>query len=176
VSLRTIIALCALGAPAALAQSTTVQTQPGTSTTVQSQPQPGTTTTVQTQPQAPSTNVVVNPPQTTSTRVVPAETPVVVEEHPRRSTLAIVASDALYGGLIGAAIGGGVALIQQDKNNWPRDLAIGGGAGLIGGAIFGAVQAASQDDRPVAHAAVDGAGNGGTAPNQGPALLLARRF
>jgi hypothetical protein len=173
VSLRTIIAFCALAAPAALAQSTTVQTEPGTTTTVQ----PGTTTTtVQAQPQAPSTNVVVNPPATTSGRVVATQTPVVVEEHPRRSTLAIVASDALYGGLIGAAIGGGVALIQQDKNNWPRDLAIGGGAGLIGGAILGAVVAASQDDQPVAHAEVDGAGNGGTLPNQGPGLAFARRF
>jgi hypothetical protein len=173
VSLRTIVALCASAAPAALAQSTAVQTQPGTTTTVQSQPQPGTTTTVQTQPQAPSTNVVVNPP---ASRVVATETPVVVEEHPRRSTLAIVASDALYGGLIGAAIGGGIALIQQDKNNWPRDLAIGGGAGLIGGAIIGAVVAASDDDRPVAHAAVDGAGNGGTPLNQGPGFAFARKF
>jgi hypothetical protein len=173
VSLRIVIALCALAAPAALAQSTTVQTQPGTTTTVQ----PGTTTTtVQAQPQPPSTNVVVNPPPATAGRVVATETPVVVEEHPRRSTLAIVASDALYGGLIGAAIGGGVALIQQDKNNWPRDQAIGGGAGLIGGAIVGAVVAASQDDRPVAHAEVDGAGNGGTPLNQGPGFAFARKF
>ena len=69
--------------------------------------------TVQTQPQTPSTNVVVNPPATTTTptRVVATETPVVIEEHPRRSTLAIMATDALYGGLVGAAIGGAVALV-----------------------------------------------------------------
>ena len=185
-SFRKIIALGALCAPAALAQSTTAQTPPGTTTTVQSQPQtqPGTTTTVQTQPtpppaqQPPSTNVVVNPPpaSTTGTRVSTYDTPVVVEEHPRRPALAIIAEDALYGGLIGTAIGGGIALIQQDKNNWGRDLAIGAGAGLIAGGVFGAVQAATQSDGPAAHAEVDRAGNGGTIAGRGPGVAVAGRF
>jgi hypothetical protein len=43
---------------------------------------------------------------------------------------------ALYGGLAGALIGGGVALIEND--NWGRDIAIGAGAGILVGAVLGA--------------------------------------
>src|SRR2546421_340440 len=53
-------------------------------------------------------------------------------------------TDALYGGLAGLAIGAGVALLEQD-HNWGRDLSIGAGAGLLVGAAFGAVDAASAD-------------------------------
>jgi hypothetical protein len=66
-----------------------------------------------------------------------------VEVHSERSPIAVIARDALYGGLAGLAIGGGVALISGD--NVGRDLAIGAGVGLIAGAIFGAVDAASAD-------------------------------
>ena len=61
---------------------------------------------------------------------------------------AIIATDALYGGLAGLAIGGGVALLNND-GNWGRDLAIGAGAGLLIGGIFGAVDAAASADRAI---------------------------
>jgi hypothetical protein len=64
----------------------------------------------------------------------------------RRSPGAVIATDALYGGIAGLAVGGGVALLT-DSSNWGRDLAIGAGAGLIVGAVFGAVDAASYSDR-----------------------------
>lgn len=67
-----------------------------------------------------------------------------VEVRSDRSPMAVIARDALYGGLAGLAIGGGVALLNGG-DNWGRDLAIGAGAGLIVGAIFGAVDAASAD-------------------------------
>ena len=72
---------------------------------------------------------------------------VVVGGH--RSAGGVILSDALYGGLIGVAIGAGVALINNDFNNgnWGRDLAIGGGVGLIAGGIFGAVDVAASSDR-----------------------------
>jgi len=72
----------------------------------------------------------------------------VVEVVGHRAPAAIIAQDALYGGLAGLAIGGGVALISQD-GNWGRDLAVGAGVGLLIGGIFGAVDAASlADGRP----------------------------
>ena len=64
----------------------------------------------------------------------------------RRSTLSIIATDALYGGLAGLAIGAGVALIEGG-NNWGRDLSVGAGVGLLVGGIFGAIDAASMSDR-----------------------------
>src|SRR5689334_15065468 len=70
----------------------------------------------------------------------------VVEVSARRSPAAVIAQDALYGGLAGLAIGAGVALIQND-GNWGRDLALGGGIGLLAGGIYGAVDAASNADR-----------------------------
>ena len=74
----------------------------------------------------------------------------IVEVSGHRSALGVVASDALYGGLAGLAIGAGVALLNSDFNsggNWGRDLAIGAGAGLIVGGIFGAVDVAASSDR-----------------------------
>jgi hypothetical protein len=68
----------------------------------------------------------------------------VVETH--RSPGAVIATDALYGGIAGLAIGGGVALLSND-GNWGRDLAVGAGAGLLIGGIFGAVDAASMSDQ-----------------------------
>lgn len=70
----------------------------------------------------------------------------IVEVQTHRSAAAVIAQDALYGGLAGLAIGAGVALIQND-GNWGRDLAIGAGAGLLIGGVYGAVDAASNADR-----------------------------
>jgi hypothetical protein len=70
----------------------------------------------------------------------------VVEIQSHRSPAATIAQDALYGGLAGLAIGAGIALIT-DSGNWGRDLAIGAGAGLLVGAAYGAVEAASYSDR-----------------------------
>ena len=67
-----------------------------------------------------------------------------VEVQTTRNPAAVIARDALYGGLAGLAIGGGIALLNND-DNWQRDLAIGAGAGLLVGAVFGAVDAASAD-------------------------------
>ena len=57
-----------------------------------------------------------------------------------RPIAAVIATDALYGGIAGAAIGAGVALING--NNYGRDIAIGAGIGLIAGGVVGAVDAA----------------------------------
>ena len=70
----------------------------------------------------------------------------VVEVQTRRSATAIIAQDALYGGIAGLAIGAGVALLNGG-DNWGRDLAIGAGAGLLIGGVFGAVDAAANADR-----------------------------
>jgi hypothetical protein len=69
-----------------------------------------------------------------------------IEVQSHRSVASVIAVDALYGGLVGLAIGAGVGLLQND-GNWGRDLAIGAGAGLIVGGIFGAVDAVSYSDR-----------------------------
>ena len=67
----------------------------------------------------------------------------------RRTGAGVILSDALYGGLIGLAIGTAVALIGNDFNNggWGRDLAVGAGVGIIAGGIFGALDLASSSDR-----------------------------
>lgn len=153
------VALAALLATPAFAQSTTVTTQPAapppstTTTTVQTQPaQPApSTTTVQTQPAQtqPGTQVVVNPgepsapPPSTRVRVRADPDVTTVETRSSVSPLQIVAVDALYGGLAGLAIGGGIALINQG-NNWQRDLSIGAGVGVLAGGIFGGFDAFSR--------------------------------
>jgi hypothetical protein len=70
----------------------------------------------------------------------------VVEVQTRRSAAAVIAQDALYGGIAGLAIGAGVALLNGG-DNWGRDLAIGAGAGLLIGGVFGAIDAAANADR-----------------------------
>lgn len=161
------VALAAgLAVPAFAQTTTTVQTQPqaapppppATTTTVQTQPSTSSTT-VQTQPSQPSTQVVVNPndppppPRTTRVRVDPDVT--TVETHSTTPPLQIVAVDALYGGLIGTVIGGGITLIEQG-NNWQRDLAVGAGVGVLAGAAFGAYDASTRSN-VVTHAAADAA-------------------
>ena len=68
----------------------------------------------------------------------------VVEVQTHRSPVAVIATDAVYGGIAGLAIGAGVALIEGD-HNWGRDLSLGAGVGLLVGAAFGAVDAVSAD-------------------------------
>jgi hypothetical protein len=70
----------------------------------------------------------------------------VVEVQTHRTAAGIIAQDAIYGGIAGLAIGGGVALLNGG-DNWGRDLMVGTGAGLLIGGVFGAVDAASNADR-----------------------------
>jgi len=174
-----LIAFCAIPA---MAQTTTVQQQPqqGSTTTVQTQPG---STTVQTTPQPPpppssSTEVVVNPPPapppSSSARVSTYEPTTVVDTAPRRSTMAIVATDTLYGGIAGALVGGGIALINNG-NNWARDLMIGTGAGILTGVAVGAVHAVienNDDHRAVA----DQMGPNGARSPGGYAVSYGGRF
>jgi hypothetical protein len=177
-------ALVALLSVPALAQTTTVQQQPGTSTTVQSTPG---STTVQTQPPppppqpAPGTQVVVNPPPesarppATTTRVSAYDTPVAVEEH-RRDPVAIVATDALYGGIAGLLVGGGIALLDNG-DHWQRDLMIGAGAGILAGVGVGIVQAVIEsNDSPRARAVADRVRPEGARAPGGTALALGTRW
>jgi len=55
-------------------------------------------------------------------------------------------TDAFRAEVAGLAIGAGVALLEND-HNWGRDLSVGAGVGLLVGAAFGAVDAASAADR-----------------------------
>lgn len=85
----------------------------------------------------------------------------VVEVQTRRNPAAVIAMDAVYGGIAGLAIGAGVALISGG-DNWGRALAVGAGAGLLAGGIFGAIDAASNADRvyPVGESRDRGFGTG----------------
>jgi hypothetical protein len=119
-------------------------------------------------PSAPS-NVTVNPPPAPP----PAPQPVVVGaysadtgsgdvavQRERRSPMATVATNALYGGLAGVVIGGGIALINEG-DDWGRDLMLGAGLGVLAGAVVGGVQAyraESRDDRPPTAMSRDGLG------------------
>jgi hypothetical protein len=183
-----VLASALIAAPA-FAQ-TTVDVPPGTTTTVQSQPQqppPPPSTTVEVQqapqpaPQQPGTQVVVNPQSapaqsTPPARVTRYDTTDVVETHPHRPAMVTIATDALYGGIAGIAIGAGVALIGQDSNHWPRDLMVGAGAGLLVGGAVGAVEAVSDaNDRGTTRAAADIRDSGGRAPT-GLAFSYGGRF
>lgn len=118
-----------------------------------------TTTTVTTEPQQPpppSTQVVVQPGQ--SAPVPPPASPQVTEvtQPSGRSTAAIVATDALYGGVAGGLVGGGITLIDQG-NHWERDLMVGAGVGILVGAAFGVYEATVQPQTvtTVRHAEAD---------------------
>jgi hypothetical protein len=54
---------------------------------------------------------------------------------------------ALYGGLAGALVGAGIALIEND--NWGRDIAIGAGVGILAGAAFGAANVLGATRSPI---------------------------
>ena len=109
-------------------------------------------------PPAPSTQVVVNPndspPPPPRTRVKVDNDATGLETVPNgRSAVAIVATDAVYGGVAGALIGGGVTLIDEG-NHWQRDLMVGAGIGVLAGAAFGVYEATMQP-RTVTRAVAD---------------------
>src|SRR5207249_3392800 len=60
-----------------------------------------------------------------------------------RSAVAIIATDALYGGVAGAVVGAGITLIDNG-NNWARNLMLGAGIGILAGAGYGVYEAATQ--------------------------------
>lgn len=159
----TLAAALLVAAPALAQTTTTVKTDnpppPPPSTTVTTQPQSGSSTTVTTgQPPPPSssTQVVVNPNESsTTTRVRASDESVGIETHrDTRTDIAIVATDALYGGIAGTLVGGGIALINQG-NNWGRDLMIGAGIGILVGAGYGVYEATTRESSVVRHAAAD---------------------
>ena len=88
-------------------------------------------------------SLTLQQPQPTADRGLQAD---LVEIQTHRSRAGVIATDALYGGIAGLAIGAGVALIEGG-NNWGRDLSVGAGVGLVVGGIFGALEAASVADR-----------------------------
>jgi hypothetical protein len=143
------LALAFLALPAAAQTTTTVTQQPA----APPPPPPSTTTvTTQSQPQPPpsSTTVVVNPndpgyvpPPTTTTVRTDDDVPGVYSAPPGRSAVAIIATDALYGGIAGGVIGGGVTLIDQG-DHWARNLMLGAGIGILAGAGYGIYEAATQ--------------------------------
>lgn len=156
--MTSILALAlALVAFPALAQTTTTVTTPSqqeappppppsTSTTVTTQtapqPAPPGGTTVVVNPNDP--NYVPPPPPSTRTQVRVDDDPNGVMSAPSgRSAVAIIATDALYGGVAGGLIGGGVTLIDQG-NNWARNLMVGAGIGILAGAAYGVYESATQ--------------------------------
>jgi hypothetical protein len=57
---------------------------------------------------------------------------------------AVIVTDALYGGLAGALIGGGVSLIQGA--DYARNITIGAGVGILVGAVVGVVDVTGRPD------------------------------
>src|SRR5581483_5299569 len=141
------VAIACLALPAAAQTTTTVTSQPQQQANPPPPPPPSTTVTTQSQPQpsSPSTQVVVNPsdpnyvppppPRTEGGGVGAAPT--------GRSAVAIIATDAVYGGVAGAVIGSGITLIDQG-NNWARNLMVGAGVGILAGAAYGVYESANQ--------------------------------
>src|SRR5258708_2797546 len=174
-----MLAAALIALPARAQTTTTVGTQGQTQA---APPPPTATTTVQTQPQpTSSTQVVVNPNDansttttTTTSRTRVSDEAAGVETTPRgRTTAVIVATDALYGGIAGLLVGGGITLVNQGSN-WQRNLMIGAGVGILAGAAFGVYEAATQSDTAVVHRA---AAAPNPAASQGTNLaLLAGRF
>jgi hypothetical protein len=145
------LALASMALPAVAQTTTTVTSQPQQQPPAQPPPPPASTTvTTQSQPApqpAPSTQVVVNssdpnavPPPTT---VYTDEPTGVVSAPSGRSAVAIIATDALYGGVAGTLVGGGITLIDRG-NNWERNLMIGAGVGILAGAGYGIYESATQ--------------------------------
>jgi len=138
------LAVACVGLPALAQTTTTVTSEPQQPAEQPPPPTTTTTTTTQPQPQPPtsSTQVVVNPsdpgyaPPPPRTTVRSDEDVGGVTTLPSgRSAVAIIATDALYGGVGGALIGAGVTLIDQG-NNWARNLMLGAGIGVLAGAGY----------------------------------------
>jgi len=145
-----VLALACVALPAfAQTTTTTTQQQPA----AQPPPPSTTTTTTTQQPQAPtsSTQVVVNPSDPNYVPPPPPRTTVrsdddvggVTTAPSGRSAVAIIATDALYGGVAGAVIGAGITLIDNG-NNWARNLMLGTGIGILAGAGYGVFESATQ--------------------------------
>jgi hypothetical protein len=131
------LALACIVLPAAAQTTTTVTTQ---SQQPAAPPPPATA--------QPTTQVVVNPgdpgyvPPATTART--DESMSGVSTIPSgRSAVAIIATDALYGGVAGTLIGGGITLIDQG-DHWARNLMVGAGIGILAGAGYGVYEAATQ--------------------------------
>lgn len=109
-----------------------------------------TTTTVTTQPQQQAA-----PPPPPNTRVAVDSDAAIETRAPQRAPVAVVATDAVYGGLAGLLVGSGVTLIDQGSH-WQRDLMVGAGIGIIAGAAYGIYEVASASSPgPVVRAAAD---------------------
>jgi hypothetical protein len=74
---------------------------------------------------------------------------VVTTRRDEPTTMGIIGRDTLWGGVAGAAVGGGIVLIEnggftmKHGNNWGRTLALSTGIGLIAGVGFGIFDAAT---------------------------------
>ncbi len=144
------VAIACLALPAAAQTTTTVTSQPQQQANPPPPPPPSTTVTTQSQPQpsSPSTQVVVNPSDPNYVPPPPPRTEGgdvggVAAAPTGRSAVAIIATDAVYGGVAGAVIGSGITLIDQG-NNWARNLMVGAGVGILAGAVYGVYESANQ--------------------------------
>ena len=175
------LALACIAVPAAAQTTTTVTSQQQQ----QANPPPPSTTTVTTQsqpqqPPPPTTQVVVNPNDPNYVPPPPPRTTVRVDQDAGevyaapsgRSAVAIIATDALYGGVAGGVIGGGITLIDQG-DHWARNLMVGAGIGILAGAAYGVYESATQ--APPRRAVADA--EPGVSNVNGPALTaMAGRF
>ena len=136
----------------AFAQTTTTTTSQQQPAAQPPPPSSTTTTTTQQQPPPPSssTQVVVNPSDPNYVPPPPPRTTVRSDDDVTgvtapsgRSAVAIIATDALYGGIAGAVIGAGITLIDNG-HNWARNLMLGGGIGILAGAGYGVYESATQ--------------------------------
>lgn len=147
-------AIALLALPAFAQTTTTVTTEtPPQQVAPPPPPQPSTQVVVNPQGNPPPPAVV--PPADPPPPVVVQQDPVVVhddtqgvETRPQgRSAVKIIAVDALYGGVAGGLVGGGVTLIDQG-NNWARDVMVGAGIGVLVGAAYGVFESATQPTTP----------------------------
>jgi hypothetical protein len=173
------LVLACVALPALAQTTTTVTSQPQQQAAPPPPPPPTTTVTTQTPPPPPSTQVVVNPSDPNAPPPPPPRTTVradddvgVVAAPSGRSAVAIIATDAIYGGVAGAVIGGGITLINQG-DHWARNIMVGAGIGILAGSAYGVYESATQTPERRAVAVADpGASN-----VNGPAFTaLAGRF
>ena len=153
------LAIVSVALPAMAQTTTTVTTQQAPA----EPPPSSTTTTVTTDP-----GYVPPPPPRTTVRS-DDDVGVVTPAPSGRSAVAIIATDAVYGGIAGAVIGAGITLIDNGRN-WGRNLMMGAGVGILGGAAYGVYEAATQP--PPRRAVADAnpaASNVGLALNAPPA-------
>ena len=158
------LVLACVAFPALAQTTTTVTSQPQQQAAPPPPPPPTTTVTTQTAPPPPSPQVNVNPSDPNTTPPPPPRTTVVddtgvVTAPTGRSAVAIIATDAIYGGVAGAVIGGGITLIQQG-DHWARNLMLGAGIGILAGSAYGVYESATQTPERRAVAVADpGASN-----------------